>query len=102
MNIGDKIVCIKSFYIQDFESNGYRLEGINLQIGDICTITSIKDYTGEGLTKYNDIQIFIISNSNERKWSFYSRELKYRHCIYDHFILLAPFRDKRIDDILND
>ena len=28
--------------------------------------------------------------------------IKDRHCIYEHFTLLAPFRDKRIDEILND
>ena len=101
MNIGDKIVCIKPYFLEKFEFNGYIKEGIDIKIGDIYTIQKIQNYIGEGLIKYDDVLIFLVGNG-ETKCSFYSRELAYRYCIYDHFTLLAPFRDKRIDEILND
>jgi len=98
MKVGDKIVCIKPYFLAKF--NDY-IKGIDIKIGDVYTILKIEDYIGEGLTKYDDVLVFLVGNG-ETKWSFYSRELAYRYCIYDHFTLLAPFRDKRIDEILND
>jgi hypothetical protein len=101
MNVGDKIVCIKPYFLEEFEYNSYIQKGIDIKIGDIYTIIKIENYIGEGLIKYDDVKIFLVSDG-KTKMSFYSRELIYRYCIYDHFTLLATFRDKRIDEILND
>jgi hypothetical protein len=101
MNVGDKIVCIKPYFLEDYEYAGYKSIGIDIKVGDKYNIISIAEYRGEGLIKYDDVKIFLVSDG-KTKMSFYSREVSYRYCIHDHFTLLAPFRDKRIDEILND
>ena len=101
MNVGDKIVCIKPYFLEDYEVPGFSFKGVDIKIGDIYTITSIVDYISEGIIKYDDVQSYAVCNG-EFKWSFFSKELSYRYCIYDYFTLLAPLRDKRIDEILND
>jgi len=101
MDVGDKIVCIKPYFLEKTELNYFITEAIDIKIGDIYTILKIENYignyTGEGLRARREV--FIVSDG-KTKLAFYSRELSYRNCIYDHFITLAKWREKQIDSIL--
>ena len=100
MNKGDILVCIKPFYLEKYVVNGAILASeVNLKIGDQYTIVDISDYTGEGLVKYDDVQVFFVSNG-KTSTTFWSKELRYRKCIHDYFTPLGTLRDKRIDEIL--
>jgi len=72
--VGDKIVCI----------DDSKICGV-----DNVKLTKLKVY--DVLEPYEGDLVYIIEDSGE-KYGFYSKR----------FILLAEFRDKRINEILND
>lgn len=104
MNVGDTIVCIKEYYLQEISTNVVLLIGTTIKIGEKFKIINKEPYSNQIKHTLLDINVYIIQRcSDSYKFHFYDKGgNKYMKNILEYFQNLPLLRDKRIDDIFDD